>query len=159
MVQFIQPSPINMREVEEDIDDGLFAALEVVKVLFFESYHNWERENWPDWVTAGPKTAGSSRELAYMTESTPYTWVDGGTDGPYKIRAKNANFLSFKTGGRPKTMPGRLQSMVGSPGTKWRSAAEVEHPGIKARNFSELVESELELANHIDNALNDAKSY
>lgn len=157
-ITFIEPSPINMKEVEKDIDDGLLAALEVAKVLFYESYHNWEPENYPNWKTVGPKTIAGTRELVHSTEDTPYTWVDNGTDGPYKI-PKAPGFLKFKTGGRPKTQPGRLQSMVGSPGTQWRTAAQVEHPGIKPRNFSEQVGDEVEVNKHVDNEIKAAKSY
>lgn len=71
-------------------------------------------------------------------------WVSLGTKGPYPIKAKNAPSLVFRGGYTPKTTPKGRTATFGGPGVatgSWVSKQEVEHPGIKARDFETLVRS------------------
>lgn len=68
-----------------------------------------------------------------------WNWVSRGTKGPYKIRAKNAKTLAFKTNYKPKTRP---SGVFGGPGVAtgpWRNPVEVTHPGIEPRLFEEVI--------------------
>lgn len=66
-----------------------------------------------------------------------FVWGDKGTR-PHVIKAKNAPLLKFKTQFTPKTTPGTLASRAGSSSPPWASKKVVNHPGTKARGWSEL---------------------
>ena len=144
MPKIVKPDDIPIRASQQAIDQGLRELLAEAKGLYLGTYHNWESENRPEWKTVGPKTVDGSRVLDYETASTPFVWVDDGTKGPYTIAAKNAPFLMFQVGGSPKTFKGSLMSTSGNPGTAWRSAKEVTHPGIEEREFSQTVADRLD---------------
>ncbi len=164
MVEMIQPPPIDMAEVQRSIDQGLLATIAVAVDDFIVTYGNWEEENIPKWEIIGPKSEGGNRVAIYETEDTPYVWVDGGTEGPYKIpkQPKEQGFLHFKTGGTPKTQPGKFISLSGSPGTESHFAKQVEHPGIDPRDFSGQEAEELEekgFPKTMQISINRAKTY
>ena len=75
-----------------------------------------------------------------------YRYVDQGTKGPYEIWAgyytgkSNKKNLAFSSKSTPKTTPGVIGSSGGSRGTVDTFRPYVEHPGIKARNFSKEIE-------------------
>jgi len=75
-----------------------------------------------------------------------YGYVDQGTKGPYEIWAgyytgkSNKKNLAFSSKSTPKTTPGVIGSSGGSRGTVDTFRPYVEHPGIKARNFSKEIE-------------------
>ena len=72
-------------------------------------------------------------------EAQKWRWVSQGTKGPYKIRAKNAKTLAFKTNYKPKTKPGYVFGGPGVATGDWRTPVEVTHPGIEPRNFEEHI--------------------
>ena len=68
-----------------------------------------------------------------------WRWVSRGTKGPYKIAAKNAPSLAFRTNYKPKTRAG---GFYGGPGTATGPRVfpkEVMHPGIEPRLFEEEI--------------------
>lgn len=138
-VKPITPSPINISDVTAGIDLGLSLALQQAEVEFAKSYHNWD--NPPEWDTKGPQTRNGSREITYVTEDTPYVWVDNGTE-PHEIEGNP--FLRFATNSVPKTKPGALMSSSGFKGSHFVGAKKVKNPGIEARDFSGEVVKEIE---------------
>ncbi len=83
-------------------------------------------------------------------------WVDQGTGGgradgkgsPYIIRAKRVGgkpgLLRFRIGHNPRTLPiAKFNQGDGSSSGPFRSAREVIHPGIKARQFTKTWTDEL----------------
>jgi len=135
-VQFIQPAPYNLSQIGRDLIEGMSAAAFIVKADFKLTYWNWDEENQPKWEESGPKPRGGDLVWIYTTESTPFIWVDLGTEGPYTIEAVNFPRLKFQTGFIPKTRPGGLISSAGGSFGPWTSPMSVEHPGIEPREFS-----------------------
>lgn len=152
-ITMIKPRPISAQNIRRAIDAGLKAALVQARSSFKLTYWNWEQQ--PEWEVIGPRTKSGDREIIYKTSSTPYVWVDHGTEGPYPIVARNAPTLKFQTGFIPMTQPGRMTSQVGARFGPWASPLAVEHPGIEPRRFSEQVAKEMEEAvpRHIDHYL------
>lgn len=72
-------------------------------------------------------------------EAQKWRWVSRGTKGPYKIRAKNAKTLAFRTNYQPRTKPGYVFGGPGKASGPWRTPVEVEHPGIEPRLFEEHI--------------------
>jgi hypothetical protein len=138
-VQMIQPSPIKLPEITRMVD---FALIEighsVVMPAMANATYGWSDE--PTWKEIGPRTKDGAREWIYQTTDTPFLWVDEGTEGPYPIPKSPkppGSPLRFQTDYRPRTTPGAPFS--GGPGVAmgpWRSAHQVMHPGIEARNFT-----------------------
>lgn len=81
---------------------------------------------------------GDSYIFSASTDNEIYGYVNDGTE-PHIIRAKNAPFLVFRTGGTAKTTVGQLKSGKGSRGNNWVSKKEVHHPGTEARKFDEII--------------------
>lgn len=76
--------------------------------------------------------------VAAGTDDAIYGYVDGGTR-PHIIRPRRSRYLRFRVGGRPKTRVGVIGSFPGAPGTDWRSAYFVLHPGTGARRFTTTI--------------------
>lgn len=72
------------------------------------------------------------------TDSEIYHWVDVGTP-PHTIAAKNVAYLKFTVPFSPKTKPRYITSFAGSRGDHWVSKRSVQHPGIRARQFSQII--------------------
>jgi hypothetical protein len=70
-----------------------------------------------------------------------WDWITNGTKGPYKIPKQPkppGSPLKFRTDYRPRT---GLSGQYRGPGKAfgpWASAYQVQHPGIKPRNFEKL---------------------
>ena len=74
------------------------------------------------------------------TRHKVFGYVDRGTE-PHMIKPKGAYPLRFKVGGVPKTKQKTIASYQGRTGNEWRSAAQVRHPGTKARLFSAVIQT------------------
>ncbi len=70
-------------------------------------------------------------------------YVDLGTK-PHIIRAKNKPFLAFQTGYSARTAPvAKFNQGTGQKFGAWRRVKSVNHPGTKARKFTETFLKEL----------------
>lgn len=102
-------------------------------------------------LTVFPKGAGRQQ----------YMWVNDGTE-PYIIRPKNGKFLRFQTGYSPKSSAETSSFTVGGGQRSgaWVSAKQVNHPGIKARKFSDKFAKEVlpEMRAIIENAFRRASA-
>lgn len=85
-------------------------------------------------LTVFPKGAGRQQ----------YMWVNSGTE-PFVIRPKNGKFLRFQTGYSPKSSAETSSYTFGGGERSgaWVSAKQVNHPGIKARKFSDKFAKEV----------------
>lgn len=72
------------------------------------------------------------------TNDEIYGYVNEGTD-PHLIVPVNAKVLAFPGDYTSKTVPGVIDSRDGGSGGETIFAAYVEHPGTKARNFSQVI--------------------
>lgn len=146
-IKAITPKGINLKLHETALRDALLGGARRADNLFNQSYFTWEAENQPEFKTSTPKIVDGDLVVEHSTKDTPYVYVSNGTPGPYTITPKHAGgFLRFKAGGHPKTFPNKLVATMGMPGTDWHTAASVQHPGIEARNFPELVVEQLQPA-------------
>jgi len=136
--KFIKPKGISIDKMRKAIDQGLLATAAVVKVDMELATGTWEPETKPKWVEK-LRTVQGTREWSYMTDSTPFVWVNNGTAGPYPIPKlpKMEGSLAFQEGFIPKTIPGRLMAGPGASFGKFVYAKQVMHPGIKARHITE----------------------
>lgn len=149
-MKMIQPKPIRTKSIRKAVDAALKATSEEVRTNYDLATWNWK--NRPEWKIIGPRSKAGNRELVWETESTPFVFVDQGTEGPYPIVAKNAPTLKFQTGFIPMTQPGRLVSQPGASFGPWASPIAVEHPGIKAREISKQNAEQVQpsLKRHMD---------
>ena len=143
-IQMIAPKPIDLNHIRTMVDAALSATMTVVKLDFDLTTGSWESESKPKWDAAGPQTVGRAREMRYVTESTPFTWVDRGTKGPYPIPKvpKMKGTLAFQTGFVAKTIPRQIGSRPGGSFGPWAFPKQVMHPGITPREFSIVISEE-----------------
>ena len=82
----------------------------------------------------------------FATGSNKKIWkfVDKGTK-PHVIKAKNVPNLIFRTGYKPKTLanPARTVSGGGKSTGPFISKKQVNHPGSKARKFTETIAKDI----------------
>ena len=83
-----------------------------------------------------------THRLTIKTKDKRVKWIDEGTKSytiKPKRRRKGGGRLVFKTGGKPKTIPGRSVAVKGSKGTAFVVAKEVHHPGIRPRHALPII--------------------
>jgi len=113
------------------VDTGMDDAAAGVLADFEKTTAGWQHP-----VTFAITTEGADRTISTSDEIWGY--VDAGTR-PHVIVAKRARVLRFATGGRPKTQPGRITSGTGAKGSAVVFRPRVNHPGTKARLFSQQI--------------------
>ena len=93
---------------------------------------------WKTQVTFGITRRGLDWYIS--TRNKIYGYVDQGTIS-HPITAHTPRGLAyFKTGFRAKTRVGQITSLVGKAANKdFRRPMQVQHPGTKARKFSEII--------------------
>jgi hypothetical protein len=113
------------------VENALSAAALGAKADFGVTTQTWS--NKPRFTIirkTGERIVGTSDEV--------YGYVDHGTRA-HVIRARANKPLAFKTGYRAKTSPGRIASTSGGASGDSVFARAVNHPGTKARKFSETI--------------------
>lgn len=103
----------------------------------------------PTRIEATVKPAGRHKKI--------FKYVDMGTKGPYAIPTIliPGKLLRFRTGYSARTAPiGRYNVGSGSAVGAWISKAQVTHPGIKAREFSDKISKDHKFA--LDKRVNQA---
>lgn len=68
----------------------------------------------------------------------PYQFVNLGTRA-HPIEARRAPLLRFTGPYHAKTKPNVISSYTGGRGRVWVAKKRVQHPGIEARNFSDII--------------------
>jgi len=142
---------VNAPKVKAVLERALDGEVKPHFIKEFEKFVvNWEHK--PEFAARKFITADSIKVTVYPTGQNKqiYTWVSGGTKGPYDITPKNGPFLWFVSrGGRgvksyiAKTGPGA--SWYGGPGISvgnLRRVKAVSHPGIKPRAFEARIRKE-----------------
>jgi len=85
------------------------------------------------------RLGGGEVQTSVTTTDEIFGYVEKGTRKHIIRPRKRGKQLFFKTGGKPKTQVGVIQSTSGSPGKNPVFAKEVRHPGTKARNFTRVI--------------------
>jgi hypothetical protein len=129
----IRPAPdaLSPRKYERAIETAMGIVAVTAVQEFQQTTRSWRHK--PDFRIAKD---GDDR-VTVGTDDEIYGYVDQGTR-PHVIRPRRGRFLRFQAGARAKTTPGSLSSGGGGGGvTTFRRG--VNHPGTKARGFSELI--------------------
>ena len=119
--------------------------------LFEKTTQTWQRK--PRFMTR--KTARGYG--VQVDPEFPFNYVDRGTR-PHPIEARNAPLLRFTGPYHAKTKPNVIASYHGGRGRIWVSKKRVQHPGVEARNFSDIILRRVQTraANTVRKALSDA---
>jgi hypothetical protein len=143
------------REVERTIDSKVKPE---VLSYFTRITDLWEHE--VGFQARKRVTAEFIRLYVYPTGPNKKIWifVSGGTRGPYPIPKQprpRGYPLRFRTGYKPKTGRGYRYRGPGKATGPWRSAHQVMHPGIKAREFEKHIIRfyKPKFRRHIENAM------
>lgn len=134
---------------------ALGASAEEVKEVLksagtqLQSYLNGQyartQETWDSQGNVQVETVAKPKSVETTIKETDiYKYVDLGTRA-HPIPARNAPFLMFQWGGQrgmyqAKTEPRKITSFPGGPsGSVWFKKKMVNHPGTKARRFTETI--------------------
>ena len=120
-------------------------------------------KNKPEFNAVLTRPGGNFGMGFYATGPSRMIWkyVNEGTKGPYPI-PKNpkpiGDPLKFRMGYAPRTSPGGRFGGPGKASGPWRSARQVEHPGIKARDFTGTIQGKYRTTylRHIKRAMDRA---
>lgn len=129
----------SVKEQGQSILHGLSAALDKaargIKGDFEQTTDTWSAENKPVFLVV--KRGQYKRIIG--TESAIYKYVTHGTK-PHLIRPKPGGAIAFNVPYRAKTAPMQVRSAPGGAGaTRVFVSRPVQHPGIKARKFDEVI--------------------
>lgn len=80
----------------------------------------------------------TAKGVTINTDSAIYGYVDFGTR-PHVIKARRAPFLVFRWPYKAATKPRVIASYKAQTGPNWAKRKQVNHPGIKARNFTDEI--------------------
>jgi hypothetical protein len=129
----IRPAPdaLSPRKYERAIATAMGIVAVTAVQEFRQTTRSWRHK--PDFRIV---REGDGRQ-AVGTDDEVYGYVDQGTP-KHVIRPRRGKFLRFQAGARAKTTPGSLSSGGGGGGTTTFRRG-VNHPGTKARGFSELI--------------------
>lgn len=119
------------KRAPDAVTKGMDDAAEAVKADFEKTTQGWEHS-----VTFTIQKQGTDRTIT--TDDEIWGYVDKGTPR-HVIVAKKARVLRFATGGRAKTQPGRITSGSGAKGGAVVFRPRVNHPGTKARLFTQQI--------------------
>lgn len=120
------------RQLPDVLDEAVHQSALEAQQMFNATTATWqhqptfevERENTGRWHV--------------RTDDPIYHYVDAGTP-PHIITARNVAYLKFTVPSTPKTKPRFITSFAGSRGNQWVQKRSVQHPGIKARQFSQII--------------------
>jgi len=138
LVKGLKPKKLKIKQVRLNILNVLRAEGKAVKKELDKTITTWKGAKPTLEIAIGltGKDAivligpGGNKEGAQK-----WGWLDEGTDA-HIIRAKNAPNLVFQTKFTPKTKVKSFSSSAGSLAPPWRSVKQVQHPGIKPRQWS-----------------------
>lgn len=141
-VKVIKPKRLKEKEMRLELLNGLRAAAKAVEKDYLLTVATWKRKPKFETIIALGK---SKAEFLVGTDDEIYRYVDEGTK-PHLIFPVKARALHFFAGGGPKTQPGVIGSSSGSKGSSEVFTKAVNHPGTKARKFSEVINRKHERA-------------
>ena len=136
-VRQIKPGPFKSDRIFKRLRDAADRAAKLADKEFKKTYSTWEHK--PKFEKR-VKVTGRSIDWWCSTDDQIYIWVSGGTRGPYPIPKSGPGLLVFPSGYRAKTVPKTLISKSGgSFGPPRFVRGQVQHPGIKPRQFDKTV--------------------
>lgn len=101
--------------------------MDIMERMFGRTTRTWTSKNKPEWIKeVGAERAGVDLVGVIFTRSTPFVWVEGGTD---------RGQATFSRDYKPKTQPGKLGSGAGRGRVIKRGRGALQTGGVTARNF------------------------
>ena len=134
-VKILKPQTLKQKEMRLELLNGLRSAAKAVEKDYKATTATWDHQPKFETVIALGKTKA---EFLVGTDDEIYKFVDEGTK-PHIIRPKKAKVLRFQGGYTAKTQPGIIGSSSGGASGNIYFAKAVNHPGTKARKFSEKI--------------------
>lgn len=128
--------PFNLRKIEAAVREGMEEAADETKSMLERTTSSWQ--NQPTFTIEQ-----QSDGFTVGTNDPIYGYVDEGTK-PHIITPKRARRLVFNVGGRAKTAPNVIGSTSGARGDTRVFAKMVRHPGTKPRNFTKIVQRQIQ---------------
>ena len=133
----ITPKPFKADAIFRRQRGAAQRAADLAEKEFGKTTTTWEHD-----VKFQKKVKVTGRGIVWevWTNDQIYTWVSGGTKGPYKIPKDGPGLLVFPSGYKAKSTPNLLLSKSGgSFGPMVFVSGQVTHPGITPRNFDKAV--------------------
>lgn len=120
------------RQLPDVLDEAVHQSALDARQMFGATTQTWQHQ--PTFEISRENTG----RWSISTDDPIYHYVDAGTP-PHVIRARNVAYLKFTVPFTPKTKPRVISSFRGSRGDQWVSKKSVQHPGIRAREFSRII--------------------
>lgn len=133
---FIPNTPKDPKRFSKELERRYARIAEGIRRDFDKTVSTWEKK--PKFTVKRIRDASGAIIFEAGTDNEIYGYVTMGTP-KHEITAKNAPFLTFRTGGSPKTTPNLLTSKAGFIGDGWAKKQSVMHPGTEARNFHKII--------------------
>jgi hypothetical protein len=138
----IKPQRLQLEAMRAALLRGATVVANGIEDDYKKTVKTWKKKpNFEKIIDLGPPIT-----ILVGTDNEIYKYADEGTKGPYPIFAgiftgkSSKKALAFSSQFTPKTIPGVIGSSAGAIGAVDTFRPFVEHPGIKARNFSKEIE-------------------
>lgn len=136
MFRAITPKALKVQAIYDSIEKEAKIVEAGILKDYKEGTRTWEHKvQFDATLTINPNGAVS---IIVDTDDEIYTFVHEGTR-PHVIRAKRAKTLRFQGTYTAKTTPGVIQSKSGGSSGEFEYRQQVQHPGTKARNFTQPI--------------------
>jgi hypothetical protein len=139
----IKPKKLNIDKVRQNLLNALRREGSIVKKEYEKTVATWnDPPKFEVLIGLERGASGNATTLVGPTgtelQVSKFLWTDEGTR-PHVIKAKNAPNLVFQRGFTPKTQPGKIASGPGQRFGDFVKKKQVNHPGTKARRFTETI--------------------
>lgn len=137
---------LRIKDARREMSNAVTDHAKTLKTEFDDVVSDWSKDNRPAFKI---ETKVGSQEIRATVRPVVrgqgwliFKWTDLGTR-PHPIDPKPSNrrgLLIFQEGYSPKTLPiARAHVGDGQPHGDWASRQHIDHPGTKARRFSETI--------------------
>ena len=143
VIKSIKPQKLNVDAFRLEILNALRKEGTVHKQKLRPTVEGWK--NAPSFESLIGLTGSDATVLTGPTGNNDavqhWVWTDQGTDA-HIITAKDAPLLKFMVNYSPSTQPGSFSSTHSGSWPPWVSKRQVNHPGTRARNWTETLSKE-----------------
>jgi hypothetical protein len=126
---------LNVKQIEAEMRKATANIRKEIVADFRKTVQTWDH---PVNFRSRTDVSGGQLVMYVYTSDKIFMYVNDGTR-PHSIEAKNKPRLAVRTGFHPKTQVGQIGSSKGGYSGSTYYAMKVEHPGVVARRFNDVI--------------------
>lgn len=138
-IKAIIPKKWESDHITKEIQAELLKIAEDIRQDMEETVRTWDASDKPTFKAPRITRKGLDVHIEISTDSELWAMLNSGTRA-HPISARSGGQLAYRPWYMPKTHPGQLRSTPSRSGGQTRFAKQVQHPGVKARNWVQAIQ-------------------